>query len=162
MTEVGYIDMKLNITKEWRVKWLKKSEVKQIYYINKEIEMWRKELAQARSQSRVMGQQITDMPHASGISDKTADIAVQEVEYEQLIEELEYNAFIMKNKIMRYITSIDDSVVRQIIFHRYISLLPWKIVACEVGGDNTADSVRMIDKRYFEEGKSSSLCSVWM
>jgi len=139
---------------------LTKSEVKQIYYINKEIEMWREELLRTKSKSRVMGQQITDMPHASGTSDKTADMAVQEVEYEQIIEALEYSAFIMKNKIMRYITSIDDSVVRQIIFLRYISLLPWKIVAGEIGGDNTADSVRMIDKRYFEESKSCSHCSV--
>ena len=47
-----------------------------------------------------------------------------------------------------YIENIDDSLVRQIITLRYINGLTWNQVALSIGGDNTADSVRMIHDRF--------------
>ena len=52
---------------------------------------------------------------------------------------------------MQYINSIDDSYLRQVIFLRDISLLPWETVAAEMGGDNTADGMRMFYKRFLEK-----------
>ena len=91
------------------------------------------------------------MPMAAGNGDKTSDRAIEELKYERLIEEAQYRVVIEKNKIMQFINTIDDSIMRQIIFYRHVSLLPWRIVAREVGGDNTQDSVRMLHKRFFEK-----------
>lgn len=124
-------------------------EVKQVYYINEEIKRWEKELNKIRNKSYVKGQQLTGLPRASGAGDKTAERAMLEREYEELIKDAQYRAIGARNHIMRYINTIDDSLMRQIIFYRHIALLPWSVVANEVGGDNTADSVRMLHNRFF-------------
>ena len=49
-----------------------------------------------------------------------------------------------------YINDIDDSLVRQIFTLRYINGLEWRQVAVSIGGNNTADSVRMIHNRFLE------------
>lgn len=126
-------------------------ELTQIYYINKEIKMWRRELDRLRSKSLLKGQKITGMPHGSGGSDTTAQIAIEIADYENLIADAEYRAAVARNKIMNYINEIDDSFTRQIIFLRDVSCLPWDVVAAEIGGDNTADGVRMFHKRYLEK-----------
>ena len=48
------------------------------------------------------------------------------------------------------ISKIDDSLLRQIISLRYISGLPWGQVAAHVGGNNSADSVRMQCNRFLK------------
>lgn len=47
-----------------------------------------------------------------------------------------------------YIDNIDDSLVRQIIILRYVNGLTWDQVAASIGGNNTADSVRMMCNRF--------------
>lgn len=47
-----------------------------------------------------------------------------------------------------YINNIDDSLIRQILTLRYINGLEWKQVAESIGGNNTADSVRMMHNRF--------------
>jgi len=50
-----------------------------------------------------------------------------------------------------YIDNIDDSLVRQIITLRYVNGLTWQQVAASIGGDNTADSVRMMHDRFLKK-----------
>lgn len=47
-----------------------------------------------------------------------------------------------------YIDNIDDSQIRQVITLRYINGLSWDQVAASMGGNNTADSIRMAHNRY--------------
>lgn len=47
-----------------------------------------------------------------------------------------------------YIENIDDSLIRQIITLRYINGLTWDQVAANIGGNNTADSVRKMAERF--------------
>lgn len=54
------------------------------------------------------------------------------------------------SRIMRYINSIEDSLTRQIFRYRFIDGWSWVKIACEVGGDNTEDSVRKITERYLD------------
>lgn len=50
-----------------------------------------------------------------------------------------------------YIENIDDSLIRQIISLRYINGLTWDQVAASIGGNNTADSVRMLCDRFLKK-----------
>lgn len=126
-------------------------EIKQVYYINAEIKHLEKELDKIRNESYVKGQKLTGLPRSSGYGDKTAERAMLEREYEELIQDAKYRGMAERNRIMKYISTIDDSLMRQIIFYRHISLLPWSVVACEVGGSNTADGVRMMHDRFFRK-----------
>ncbi len=126
-------------------------ELRQIYYLNREKKLYEKELKKLRSKSIIKGQQLTGMPRGSGSSDPTGRNAVEIAKYEKLLEEVEYRTTVQINKIMQYIQTIDDSYLRQVIFLRDISCLPWDTVAAEMGGDNTADGMRMFYKRFLEK-----------
>lgn len=54
-------------------------------------------------------------------------------------------------KTNEFIENIEDSLVRQIISLRYINGLTWEEVAANIGGNNTADSVRMLCNRFLED-----------
>lgn len=128
-----------------------KEELSQIYYLNKELQMWQKELESLECQSLLRGQQITGMPFVSGISDKTGDIATTIADIKNIIVGKQAEIQIQKKKIMTYIEKINDSYIRQIIFYRCVSCMSWSKVAREIGGNNTEDSVRMAFNRFFEK-----------
>ena len=129
---------------------LTKEELKQIYYINKEIQMWQRELERLRSRGLVKSPVISDMPRG-GRNIDIADYASEIADYEAVIRGLLAKAQIQRKKIMDYIDSIDDSLMKQIIFYRHISCMTWNEVACAIGGNNTENSVRMMYNRFFKE-----------
>ncbi|MCM1467870.1 MAG: hypothetical protein NC086_06945, partial [Alistipes sp.] len=115
-------------------------------WINKEISMYQRELEKI---TYLKGQDTDGQPKGSGNGDMTAELAMEQKKYHDLIADAEYRRQIQKNKVLAFISTIDDSLMRQIIFYRDISNLPWEIVAQEIGGSNTPDSVRMLHNRFF-------------
>ena len=125
-----------------------KKELKQIYNLNREVEMWQRELDKKQCRSIVGSQVITGMPFGSGTSDRVADMACDIVETEMIIRGRLAEIQQQRKKIMEYINSIGDSLIRQIIFYRYVSCMEWWEVADSIGGNNTANGVRMACERF--------------
>ncbi len=121
-----------------------KEELKQIYYLNKEIKMWQRELDRLQCQSLVKSPQITGMPFGGGISDKVANIAIEIAEIEAIIKGKLAEIQLQRKKIIEYINSIDDSIARQVIFLRCVSNLSFYDIAKEIGDGYTYDAVRQI------------------
>lgn len=128
---------------------LTKDELKQIYYINKEIKMWQKELERLQCKSLVKGQEITDMPFGSGTSDKVADLAVEIADVQAIIRGKLAEIQLQRKKIIEYISNIEDSLLRQIVFLRNVSCMNWNQVARELG--STENCVKQIYSRYFRK-----------
>ena len=128
-----------------------KEELNQIYYLSKEIEMWRKALNRLQSMSLLPSQEITGMPFGSGISDKVGNLAVSEADIKDKIEELQKKAIEQQGKLIGYIQTIDDSLMRQIMYHRHVLCMKWNEVAMVIGGGNTPDGIRMMHNRFLEE-----------
>ena len=126
-------------------------ELKQLYYLNKEIEMWRKALSNLENMSFIKAQQITGMPTSPGNGDNTGDMASKKVDIENKIKELQERACDESIKIINYIESVEDSLVRQVMYHRHVLCFKWGQVAKAIGGGNTGDGLRMMYKRYIEE-----------
>ena len=124
-----------------------KEELKQIYYINKEILMWQKELDRLQCKSLVKGQEITDMPFGSGTSDKVADLAIEIVDTKAVIKGMLAEIQIQRRKIIDYIEGIDDSLLRQVMFLRNVSCMSWNQVANELGKTETC--VKKLYSRHF-------------
>ena len=127
-----------------------KEELKQIYYINKEIKMWQKELEQLQCRSLVKGQEITDMPFGGGTSDKVGDMAVEMVDIESIIRGKLAEVQMQRKRIIGYINEIDDSLLRQVMFLRNVSCMNWNQVARELG--STENCVKQMYSRHFREG----------
>lgn len=134
-----------------KVNKLTKEELSQIYYLNREIIMWQKELSKLESKSLIKGQDFTGMPIVSGISDKTANAAIEKAEIQAIIQGKLTEIQVQRKRIMEYINSIDDSLSRQIIYLRNVSCMKWREVADTIGGNNTEDSVKQAYKRFFEK-----------
>ena len=129
---------------------LTKDELKQIYYINKEIQMWQRELEKIRSQGLVKSSTISDMPKGGqkfDISDYVSAIA----DYEAVIRGLLAKVQIQRKKIIEYIEGVDDSLMRQIIYLRDVRLLSWDAVAANIGGGNNGRYLRLKYHRYLRK-----------
>lgn len=127
-----------------------KSELSQLYWLNREIEQEKRRLTELRSAATNTAAKITGLPHIDGVSDKTA-IAAEIADCQAVIDAKVQLSVVEYNRLNRYIASISDSLVRQILALRYINGLSWGQVAQSIGGGNTADSVRMLCERFLDK-----------
>lgn len=58
-----------------------------------------------------------------------------------------------RERLERYVDTVDDSLVRMAMTLRFIDGLSWTAVAVRIGGGNTEDSVKKMVYRYLKEGK---------
>ena len=127
-----------------------RDELEQIYYLNRELRVLEREL------ERICGQSLIQSPmpnasHGSGISDKVGSLAQKRVDTEQLIRDKKAEIQNQRDKALEYIYNIPDSLTRQVVYYRCVSLMSWKRVAYEVGGNNTPDGVRMLYNRFMDK-----------
>ena len=122
------------------------ADLKQIYYICKEIKLCEAELRELKHSS-LTGSRIDGMPK-SGRGDKVADRAIRIADLEAKIERLQDKMLDAQLEIWDFIDTIDDSMIRQIIIYKHIKLMSWTKTAHKIGGGNTADSCRMAYKRF--------------
>ncbi len=125
-----------------------KKELSQLYNLNKEIALETKRLKEFEKTAHT---NISGLPYIHTIMDTS--IAAQIEDCKTIIDAKQRAAVAEYNRLMRYIASIDDSLIRQIISLRYVNGLNWTQVAMYIGGGNTADSVRMIHNRFLSIGK---------
>lgn len=129
-----------------------RNELSQIYYINRELTMWEKELEELREQSLMKSKEITGMPFANTneTSDQVANLATKICDVEMVILGKKKELELERNKILKFITGIDDSLTRMIVKYRCVDLLTWSDVAAVIGG-NSEDSVRMTFNRFVKK-----------
>lgn len=135
-----------------------KTKINQIYYLNREIEMWQRKLTELR-EGGLQSPKLDGMPRSARIADATGDKAASEADIETIIEGLLVKTQMVRKEIYDYINEQEDSLIRQIIMYRCVSLCSWNEVAIYVGGGNTAESVRKIFDRHFEKKDSLSVLS---
>lgn len=128
---------------------MRKHELEEIFFINKEISLWENELNELRNKSLVGSPKITDVPKGS-LKYMLDDYATDIVECEQQIKSLLLRAQKARRRTMKYIKSISDSRIRQIVYLRTIKGLKWMDIAGRIGGC-TPDSVRMEYSRFLKK-----------
>lgn len=124
-------------------------ELSQLYYLNKEIESYKKRLDELEASISVPHSPSMDaMPRASGSGKALEDSVAEIVDLKALIAAKQIQCIHERNRLERYISSIPDSLTRQIFALRFINGLPWRQVAYSVGGGTTEDSVKKMCYRY--------------
>ncbi len=124
---------------------LTKEELGQVNILNKEIEMWQRELDKIKNKSPIKCQIITDMPRGGGDGDKTADAAIEIATIENIISGKLADIQFQRKKIIEYICSVEDSLLRQILTYKHINGLTWEEIAFNLGYENST-----VRKKYYE------------
>lgn len=128
-----------------------KRELSQLYYLSREIKRDKRRLKELEALAEGTTQHLTRMPIAPGFGDKTARYAIEIMELKEVIECNMRRCMIEYNRLMRFISEVKDSQMRQILTLRYLNGLTWQRIATEIGGGNTEDSVRKMNDRFLEK-----------
>ena len=126
-------------------------ELSQIYYLNKEISRDKRRLYQLKA-SKLQASKLSKMPSAAHlIYDTMAEKAATTADLETDLHKTIAKRYREELRLTRYINEIDDCFIRLIFKLRFIDCKTWWQVATEIGGGNTADSVRKCCKRYLKK-----------
>lgn len=125
-------------------------QLKQAYWLRGEIRRYEGKLRELR-QMYLAASRMDGMPRGSSRGDKVADLAIRIADLEDKITDLRLQLIDAEAEIMSFISTIEDSYIRQIIYCRHIGLMSWTKTAHEIGGGNTADSCRMAYSRWVKQ-----------
>ena len=125
-----------------------KKELSQLYYLSREIEQDRKRLEELEAAAQRSTPQITGMPRAAGFGDKVGKYAAEIADLRGMIEQKVQRCWHELKRLNRYIASVEDSQMRQILTLRYINHMTWQQVASAMGNYNTADNLRMQHNKF--------------
>ena len=128
-----------------------RNELKQIYHLSREIRMWQEELDKVQAEI-LSSSKLTGMRRKKGTSDRVGELACTLVDIERIIDGKLTEIQLQRKRMVEYINSLDDSLLRQIIFYRCVSLMGWHQVAETIGGECTAESVRKYYARGVRDG----------
>ena len=109
-----------------------KRELSQLYYLSREIEQDRKRLEELEAAAQGITQQITGMPPAGGAGDKVGKYAAEIADLRAIIEHKVQQCWYELNRLNRFIASVEDSQMRQILTLRYINHMTWQKIAFEI------------------------------
>ncbi len=89
------------------------------------------------------------MPKSPAYKNKMESLMTEKISLEKRLENLNMERI----RREEYIANITDYHIRLIIELHFVDKLTWRQVAQRIGGNNTADSVRMLCKRYVENSE---------
>lgn len=110
-----------------------KRELSQLYYLSREIKRDKRRLKELEALAEGTTQHLTGMPIAPGFGDKTARYAIEIMELKEIVECNLRRYMIEYNRLMRFISEVEDSQMRQILTLRYVNGMTWQRIAMEIG-----------------------------
>ena len=130
-----------------------RKELSQIYYLSKELKMWREESQKLQDRIESTGKWLDGMPRGSDISDKVGNLAAALADARTMVVVKELEIQTQRRRIIDYIDKIDDSLLRQIIFYRCVSCMQWNEVASTIGKIN-GNIAKLKFSRHFRESEN--------
>lgn len=125
-----------------------RNDLEQIYYLSRELRLLERELERLRGRS-LIASPLPSTSHGSGVSDKVGSLAQRRVDLERLVLERKAEIQSQRDRAMNFIYQIPDSLTRQVVYYRCVSLMSWRAVSREV--NNTEDNVRQIYSRFMRK-----------
>ena len=127
-----------------------KKELSQLYYLKKEIKEQQRRLDELETAATACTAKITGLPNGRGISDKIGNYAAQIADLKGLLDLNLKKCFYELNRLDRYIQSVNDPLVRQIILYRFENHMSWNQIERAIGGNNSSESLRKKLYRYLK------------
>lgn len=127
-----------------------KQELHSIRSLRDEIKFWERALERIRNKSPVGSPQFDTIPCNSGISNRVQDRVENTRSIEEIIAEKKVALEAKERELTEYIMTVDDSLVRRAMYLRHVCCKSWNAVAMDIGGDNTADTIRKAHDRFIK------------
>ena len=127
-----------------------KKELSQLYYLKKEIKEQQRRLDELETTATACTAKIIGLPSGRGISDKIGNYAAQIADLKGLLDLNLKKCFYELNRLDRYIQSVNDPLVRQIILYRFENHMSWNQIERAIGGNNSSESLRKKLYRYLK------------
>lgn len=133
------------------------NELKQLYFLKKEIERNKRRLSEMRELMKTV-KSVTDYSRervqtSAGNESSVERIILEIIELQEMLNAQNIQLILLERKIERYVETIEDAQTRLIFKLRFIDCKRWENVAEEIGGGNTADSCRMACVRFLKKNK---------
>lgn len=128
-----------------------KKELSQLCYLKKEIRQLEQRINELETVATDCTAKITGLPHGTGINDKIANYAAQIADLKSLLDLNLKKCFYELNRLDRYIQSVDDPLLRQIMTYRFINCYSWSKISYAIGGNNTPDGLRIKMMRFLKK-----------
>lgn len=125
-------------------------ELNILFQLKKQLETNAEMLESLRAAAGPSSPILTGMPHAPGVKDKVADLAIEIADLEERIRYLREEIHNQEQTIGAWIETIESDQTRMIFRLRFIRAFTWAQVAATIGGRNTEDGVKSVCYRYLE------------
>lgn len=128
-------------------------KLEQVKHLKDELKMWQRRLAELQADIALAPRVIDGMPYSrtNAVSNPTEEKAIRLAEHAKVIEGKIAEIQIALMDIEVFISSIDDSLIRQIIEYRCCKLMTWDEVASVLGDGYTPESLRQTYHRFLKE-----------
>ena len=113
-------------------------ELSQLYWLKKEIARNKARLAELEAASSAASVQLTWTPGGGGASDRVGMYAAEIADLRSIIDANIRRCWRELRRLSRYISTVEDSQMRQILTLRYIECLTWNQVADVIGTNENA------------------------
>lgn len=125
-----------------------KKDLSRIYCIEKEITMWEQELQKLNDESLISSPGLDGMPGGSFNPESQQEKRViAKLTIEQTINGLYDELLRVRTELTTWIASIDDSYLRQILYHRCVQAMSWQEV-CDAMSLGSSDGIRKAYDRF--------------
>lgn len=130
-----------------------RKKLEQVYHLNNELKMWQRRLAELQADIALSPKVMDGMPYsqANSMGSPTEEKAIRLADLAKVIEGKISEIQISLMDIEIFISSIDDSLTRQILEYRCCKLKSWQEVADKLGNGYTAESTRQIYHRFLKD-----------
>lgn len=129
-----------------------KSNLNRIYYLSRELEMWKHRLQELEADIPPNSKPNDGMPHANtnAVKSPTEDKAIKLAELAEKIKEQVIRIETAKLEMEALILQMEDPILKQAIEYHCIKLMSWKDTAAHIGGSQTPEGIRKLYSRYMQ------------
>ena len=125
-------------------------ELNAVFRLKKQLEKNAEMLESLRAAAAPSSPALTGMPHAPGVKDKVADLAIEIAELEESNKEIAAEIHTREQAVEAFINGIENVQTRTIFRLRFLRAMSWAKVAEVIGGRNTEDGVKTVCYRFLE------------
>ncbi|HQB10979.1 MAG TPA: hypothetical protein PLW37_14035 [bacterium] len=127
-----------------------RKDLEQVYYLNNELKMWQRRLADLQADIALSPKVLDGMPYSktNAVSSPTEIKAIRIAELSNIIEGKISEIQVTLMDIEVFIVTIEDSLIRQIVEYRCCKLMKWQQIADRIGEGYTEEAVRQSYHRF--------------